>query len=1074
MSKKFTPLSRNVRLIVQLLLIIAFLAMAFVARSQATVQTDQPDYAPGSTAFISGSGWLPGEGVVLQVLHPGDSIDNTSSPSGAHLPWTVLADELGNISSQWDVPTDEDELGATLLLSAKGVQSGSSAEWIFTDANTKFIVAGLPSGVSVTVNFGSTSAMSQSVTFTSGGNNASSQFVYTGTMYFAFPATLSDGTTTWVLTGTDKTSPATVAATGAFSVTGTYEVQGGSGGLTITAPACAEGVSFTITYTPAQGGQPVTETRTTPYSFTAKKNTTYSITSIQNYNGNTYTGPSTVSGTTPNLNDFQTTVLLSFSDTQPPFLSVPAPVVTGTDYGLCSARVTTPAVTYGDNCSGFALAWVMGGATSGSGTGQVGTYNYAVGQTAITYVVRDAAGNAASAVAYITVSDTEPPMLVPPADIQAPTGFGQCSASIPDLGMPSVQDNCGLVTFTSEPSGPFPLGITQVKWTATDQAGNTTIAYQQVAVYDTEPPRLVAPPALVVSADPGKCSVSAVILGVAMATDNCILGPVTSNAPPVFPLGLTSVVWSVSDQSGNQATAVQLVTVIDMEPPVLKVPLDIVISTDPGQCSATGVDLGLPEASDNCSLNSVTNDAPVTFLLGSTSVKWVATDQSGNTTVATQIVKVVDREFPVITLPANMVISTCEPVPAWKGKVTDNCSANIFGPFYSPDNTFAPGTTTTISYYALDEAGNRADNYFTITRAAAILASAVVTTPVVCNGGMAVITVSASGGIPPYTGTGTFSKPAGSYSFIVTDAAGCTANAAVTVTEPPAVVSTFATNNSYLYFGYSGDQSAQITARPSGGVGPYTVRMTMNRSLLCNMITSSGDETWSASAGGSSSNHVCPSSGSLAGFPSVEWSSIAAGATVTLNVTLMQDAKFTLVVTDSKGCVYTTSTLTGGGPNGGVDAEDVRCFTNSLVQKVQICHRTGNAKNPCVTICVDESAVAEHIAHGDYYGKCNNTCTAPVANARVVEDGETGTGEPFMSVYPNPFSSDLTVEVVNPTGEMVSIQVYDMAGKNLNINQIPSENKDKYILHTEELPAGIHVLRVTFGKATRAVRIMKQ
>ena len=98
----------------------------------ATISTDQPDYPPGSTVIITGSGFQPGESVTLQVHHYDANGDNDTSP--AHQPWTVTADANGNVSATWLVPADEDELGATLLLTADGQSSGLHAEVTFTDS----------------------------------------------------------------------------------------------------------------------------------------------------------------------------------------------------------------------------------------------------------------------------------------------------------------------------------------------------------------------------------------------------------------------------------------------------------------------------------------------------------------------------------------------------------------------------------------------------------------------------------------------------------------------------------------------------------------------------------------------------------------------------------------------------------------------------------------------------------------------------------------------------------------------------------------------------------------------------
>src|SRR5207247_2088571 len=79
------------------------------------------------------------------------------------------------------------------------------------------------------------------------------------------------------------------------------------------------------------------------------------------------------------------------------------------------------------------------------------------------------------------------------------------------------------------------------------------------------------------------------------------------------------------------------------------------------------------------------------------------------------------------------------------------------------------------SYTVTDANSCTATTTGTISEPSAVTASSSETTPIACNGGNAVITVSASGGTPGYTGTGTFSHAAGSYSYTVTDSNGCPA-----------------------------------------------------------------------------------------------------------------------------------------------------------------------------------------------------------------------------------------------------------------------------------------------------------
>src|SRR6266545_1435674 len=100
---------------------------ALPASGAPSVSTDKADYPPGATATNYGSGWAAGEVVTLQVTHA----DGTPNTGAEHLPWTVIADGLGNFTTTWHV-CEDDCVGKTLLLTAIGPISGTATA-TFTD-----------------------------------------------------------------------------------------------------------------------------------------------------------------------------------------------------------------------------------------------------------------------------------------------------------------------------------------------------------------------------------------------------------------------------------------------------------------------------------------------------------------------------------------------------------------------------------------------------------------------------------------------------------------------------------------------------------------------------------------------------------------------------------------------------------------------------------------------------------------------------------------------------------------------------------------------------------------------------
>ncbi|WP_422107133.1 HYR domain-containing protein [Winogradskyella sp.] len=82
----------------------------------------------------------------------------------------------------------------------------------------------------------------------------------------------------------------------------------------------------------------------------------------------------------------------------------------------------------------------------------------------------------------------------------------------------------------------------------------------------------------------------------------------TADASGIYPVGTTTITWSIADLTGNIGTCTQLVTVNDTQVPNITCPSDIAVDVDSGLCSAT-VNYVMPTATDNCSFftNSLEN-----------------------------------------------------------------------------------------------------------------------------------------------------------------------------------------------------------------------------------------------------------------------------------------------------------------------------------------------------------------------------------------------------------------------------------------------------------------------------------
>ncbi|MFM2206848.1 MAG: hypothetical protein RL213_823, partial [Bacteroidota bacterium] len=211
--------------------------------------------------------------------------------------------------------------------------------------------------------------------------------------------------------------------------------------------------------------------------------------------------------------------------------------------------------------------------------------------------------------------------------------------------------------------------------------------------------------------------------------------------------------------------------------------------------------------------------------------------------------------------------------------------------------------------------------------------------PIACFGGSTTVTVSATGGTSPYTGTGSFTRTAGTYTFTVTDANGCTATASVTVTQPNQLTASSSAGSIACFGG-----STTVTVSATGGTSPYTGTGSFTRTAgtYTFTVTDANGCTATTSVTVTQPNQLTASSsaGSIACFGSSTTVTVSAtGGTSPYTGTgsfTRTAGTYTFTVTDANGCTATTS-VTVTQPNqliASSSAGSIACFGGSTTVTV--------------------------------------------------------------------------------------------------------------------------------------------
>ena len=649
------------------------------------------------------------------------------------------------------------------------------------------------------------------------------------------------------------------------------------------------------------------------------------------------------------------------------------------------------------------------------------------------------------------------------------------------------------------------------------------------SLVDNEAPVITCSNDTVVANVPGQCGAN-VVYAQPTATDNCAIASIVQTVGQAsgvfFSAGTTTNTFVATDELGNTATCSFTVTVIDNEVPVISgCPSNVVTSANLASCDKE-VFWTAPQASDNCSIQSLISNysSGYAFPLGTTTVVYTATDVGGNTATCTFTVMVNDNTSPVITdCPANITTNpnagNCTKSVTWTApSATDNCSMQSLTSDYASGHVFAIGTTT-VTYIATDIYGSTSTCSFTVT---------VNPNTEVCNGIDDDCDNQVDEGLTLYTyyadtdgdGYGNASSsiitcvtpsPSGyssnntdcndnnisihaTQSFYVDtdqDGYGSTTTAMLCALTPPLGYSTNNTDcndgNQNVHPGVTENCENNIDDNCNGQINEGCCAITVN--------AGSDESTFFGYTGDQQVTHTATVTGGTAPY-SYNWTigralkcneitsagdeifSAGTGGscanticptsgTLTNNATCSGSATVTVRLMDTTNvCVTVTDANNCTATDCfTVYAMDVRCFSgNSNNYKVYVCHYTGSSTNPYVEICVPNEAVSAHLANNsqDYVGHCASRL-----------DNGASSGAMEMFVYPNPAQTQVTVEFDSPSDAAYQLSVFDITGRVvLSNNGSAMEGGNDVVLPINGLALGVYNLRLTIGDESSSVRLV--
>lgn len=450
--------------------------------------------------------------------------------------------------------------------------------------------------------------------------------------------------------------------------------------------------------------------------------------------------------------------------------------------------------------------------------------------------------------------------------------------------------------------------------------------------------------------------------------------------------------------------------------------------------SATSGSISCNGGSTNVTISATGGNAPYTgtgnYIVSAGTYNYTVTDANGNS----QITSV------TITQPTllNATLSSGT-ISVYGGSTNINVNASGgTAPYnYSLDN----GLTQTANIFNNVLAGNHSV-LITDAKGCTTFKSITITQPsnnpiivnvvadkISCYGGTTMITVSATGGTAPYTGTGVFSAVAGARTYTVRDAAGSTLSTSINITQPTDIILAVSVASDISIIG----GTTSVATSATGGIGSYR---------------------YSLDAGPSQTGSTFRSVGAGTHFITVvDLNGCSKMKTFTVNQVSSTRMALTLISKTEVTCK--------GGKDGTIEVK-----ASGGREPFQYAIGTGNYQ-------INNRFYGLRPGTYRVYAKdANNNIVNIVV---VILDGKRpctfGKTAVNINTYPNPSTTSFKLSVDATSDEEVIIEVMDLYGRKLYQEK---GGADKTYNFGQYFKAGIYFVRVTQGQVQTTQKIIKQ